>query len=99
MSDSDIPLSPRKHKITIEYCVPCDYSGHALRAAEELVRDYQHVLDHLNFRMSSGGAFEVEVDGQVLFSKRELGRHPEPGEIRRRFEEFVGEGVEVYPRG
>jgi selenoprotein W-related protein len=30
---------------------------------------------------SSGGAFEVEVDGALLFSKRSLGRHAESGEI------------------
>jgi len=30
---------------------------------------------------SSGGAFEVELDGKLIFSKRSLGRHAEPGEI------------------
>jgi selenoprotein W-related protein len=30
---------------------------------------------------SSGGVFEVTVDGSLLFSKRALRRHPEPGEI------------------
>ena len=30
---------------------------------------------------SSGGVFEVEVDGDLLFSKIKLGRFPEPGEI------------------
>ncbi len=30
---------------------------------------------------SSGGVFEVEVDGRVVFSKRRLGRHAEPGEV------------------
>ncbi len=30
---------------------------------------------------SSGGVFEVEVDGKPVFSKKALGRHAEPGEI------------------
>lgn len=30
---------------------------------------------------SDGGKFEFSVDGQLLFSKKELGRHAEPGEI------------------
>jgi selenoprotein W-related protein len=30
---------------------------------------------------SSGGVFEVTVDGQLLFSKKALRRHAEPGEI------------------
>jgi selenoprotein W-related protein len=30
---------------------------------------------------SAGGVFEVEVDGRLVFSKKKLGRHAEPGEV------------------
>ena len=29
----------------------------------------------------SGGVFEVTVDGDLVFSKKDLGRHAEPGEV------------------
>jgi selenoprotein W-related protein len=32
---------------------------------------------------SSGGLFEVTVDGKLVFSKKALGRHAEPGEVLR----------------
>jgi selenoprotein W-related protein len=32
---------------------------------------------------SSGGVFEVTVDGRLVFSKKKLGRHAEPGEVLR----------------
>jgi len=32
---------------------------------------------------SSGGVFEVEVDGRRVFSKKAIGRHAEPGEVVR----------------
>ncbi len=32
---------------------------------------------------SSGGVFEVSVDGKLVFSKKSLGRFPEPGEVLR----------------
>ena len=32
---------------------------------------------------SSGGVFEVTVDGRQVFSKKTIGRHAEPGEILR----------------
>jgi selenoprotein W-related protein len=32
---------------------------------------------------SSGGVFEVTVDGNLLFSKKAAGRHAEPGEVVR----------------
>lgn len=31
----------------------------------------------------SGGVFEVTVDGELVFSKTELDRHAEPGEVLR----------------
>jgi len=33
---------------------------------------------------SSGGVFEVSVDGRQIFSKKALGRHAQPGEIMKR---------------
>ncbi len=30
---------------------------------------------------SSGGVFDVAVDGRVVFSKHEAGRHARPGEV------------------
>jgi selenoprotein W-related protein len=35
---------------------------------------------------SSGGVFEVTVDGRPVFSKKALGRHAEPGEVLRLME-------------
>ncbi len=32
---------------------------------------------------SGGGVFEVTLDGTLLFSKKRLGRHAQPGEILR----------------
>jgi selenoprotein W-related protein len=32
---------------------------------------------------SSGGVFEVTADGRLVFSKKVLGRHAEPGEVVR----------------
>ena len=31
---------------------------------------------------SKGGVFEVVVNGELIFSKKALGRHAEPGEVR-----------------
>lgn len=98
MSDVDLTLRPKKRDVTIEYCVPCDYSADALRTAETLVRDYQHVLNRLELVMGSKGVFDVKVDGDVIFSKEEEERHPQPGEVLQRFRQVVGADVETYPR-
>ena len=36
---------------------------------------------------ASGGVFEVEVDGDLVFSKKSLGRHAEDGEVLRSIQE------------
>jgi len=38
---------------------------------------------------SSGGVFEVTVDGTLVFSKKALGRHGEPGEVARLIKEAL----------
>jgi len=32
-------------------------------------------------KKSAGGAFEVRLDGDLVFSKHESGRFPDPGEV------------------
>jgi selenoprotein W-related protein len=39
---------------------------------------------------SSGGAFEVKVDGKLVFSKKASRRHAEPGEVVRLIRGAVG---------
>jgi selenoprotein W-related protein len=39
---------------------------------------------------SSGGVFEVEVDGTRVFSKKSTKRHAEPGEVLRLIRETTG---------
>ena len=39
---------------------------------------------------SSGGVFEVAVDGELIFSKVQLGRHATPGEVLRLLKEHLG---------
>jgi selenoprotein W-related protein len=36
---------------------------------------------------SSGGVFEVKLGDDLIFSKKQLGRFPEPGEVARALEE------------
>ena len=42
-----------------------------------------------NLIPASGGLFEFVVDGTLLYSKKETGRHAEEGEIRGLFEKYL----------
>jgi selenoprotein W-related protein len=62
-----------------------------VRAASDLLTDYQHVIDSLTLTTGASGVFDVTVDGDLLYSKHETGRHAEPGEVLARFTELVGD--------
>jgi selT/selW/selH-like putative selenoprotein len=69
-----------------------------VRAAHDLLHDYQHVIAELTLVTGSQGVFEVEVDGATLYSKKATGRHAEPGEVLALFREHIVPGVTVYER-
>jgi selT/selW/selH-like putative selenoprotein len=47
--------------------------------ADEIKKNIDNVK--IEFIKGSGGVFEVEKDGQLIFSKRKEGRFPIPSEI------------------
>ena len=57
----------------------------------------QHVVETLTLITGSKGAFEVRVNNDLLYSKKQLGRHAEPGEILQLFTHLVGPDTPRYP--
>ncbi len=58
---------------------------------DELLKHYEHLIEELKLTPSDGGRFEVTVNGQLLYSKLELHRHAEPGEVLGLVRKMVGE--------
>jgi selenoprotein W-related protein len=51
--------------------------------AEQLLQHYGKDISSLTLVPSSGGRFEVSVEGELLFSKLKVGRFPDFAELRR----------------
>lgn len=66
--------------------------------ADEILTNYQHIINEFTFVTGSKGVFDFKVDGELLFSKKQLSRHANPGEILELFKEYIGPDVEPYPR-
>ena len=49
--------------------------------ADALLKDYEHLIESVALIPSDGGRFEVSVNGELIFSKLQLKRHAEAGEI------------------
>lgn len=69
-----------------------------MSAASDILGDYQHVIESLAFITGSKGVFDVRVDGELIYSKAETGRHAEPGEVLALFTEKYGDGVTKYAK-
>ena len=67
-----------------------------MSAADDLLSNYQHVIKELTMAPATGGVFEVEVDGDLIYSKKGTGRHAEPGEVLQLFTDLVGPDVPRY---
>ena len=67
-----------------------------MSAANDLLRDYQHVIAELVLITGSKGIFDVIVDGELLYSKGVTRRHAKPGEVLDLFRARYAQGVEVY---
>ena len=52
----------------------------------EILKAYEAHITSLELIPSSGGAFEVELDGQLVYSKKETNRHPAAPEIKKLIE-------------
>ena len=83
--------SASKHSLVIEFCVPCDFRPQALGLAQEVIDQWADRLSEIRLEPSSGGRFEVSLDGELVFSKAELERHAEPGEVSGLIRERIGE--------
>jgi selenoprotein W-related protein len=47
----------------------------------ELLNEFEPDIEQITLIPSSDGRFEVEVDGALVYSKMETGRHASPGEV------------------
>ncbi len=52
----------------------------------DILKAYEANITSVELIPSSGGAFEIQVDGDLIFSKKELNRHPAAPEIKKLIE-------------
>ena len=67
-----------------------------MSAISDLLSHYQHIITDIRIVMGARGVFDLVVDGTVLYSKHETGRHAEPGEVLELFTQYVGSDVPRY---
>ena len=54
------------------------------------MQKFSPFIETLTLIPSGGGRFEVVLNNDLIYSKKALGRHAEPGEVAKLFEEKTG---------
>jgi selenoprotein W-related protein len=48
---------------------------------DDLLKQFEHVIETIELVPSDGGRFEVSVNGKLIYSKLQTNRHAEAGEV------------------
>ncbi|KAM6233972.1 migration and invasion enhancer 1 isoform 1-T1 [Spheniscus humboldti] len=64
----------RRVRIVVEYCEPCGFEPTYQELASAVKEEYPDI--EIESRLGGTGAFEIEINGQLVFSKLENGGFP-----------------------
>lgn len=78
--------------VRVRYCTQCRWLTRAAWIAQELLTTFPTQIDVL-LSPGSGGVFEVALDGDVIFSRADAGRFPEPKELKQAIRDRVAPGL------
>lgn len=73
----------RQPRIEITYCAQCRFILRAGWLAQELLMTFDTELGEVALVPGTGGIFEVHVDTELIWSKKEHGRFPDSKELKQ----------------
>lgn len=72
-----------EYRVKITYCTQCRWLLRAAWMAQELLSTFDTDLQEVALVPGTGGIFEVHLNGELLFSRKEAGRFPESKELKQ----------------
>lgn len=72
-----------KPLIEIRYCTQCRWMLRAAWMAQELLTTFEQELGGVTLVPGTGGIFEVWVEGELIFSRKQAERFPESKELKQ----------------
>jgi selenoprotein W-related protein len=72
------------HKVEISYCRLCNWLLRASWMAQEMLSTFSEELSAVTLIPdSTGGVFDVRLNGELLWSRKQEGRFPDISELKR----------------
>ena len=82
-------------RVEIEYCTQCRWLLRAAWMAQERLTTFEQELGEVALIPGISGVFEVRVEGETVWSRKERGRFPEAKEIKQLVRDRVAPDKEL----
>ena len=76
-------------RIEIEYCTQCRWLLRAAWFAQELLSTFERKIGEVALIPGTGGVFEVRVDDETVWSRKDEGRFPDAKELKQRVRDRI----------
>ena len=84
--------SEPRPRIEVEYCTRCGWLPRAAWIAQEILGTFTDTVGEVALVPGHGGIFEVRVDGEAIFNRKESGRFVEPMELKQAIRDRIDPG-------
>jgi selenoprotein W-related protein len=89
-------ISAGNPQVIIRYCTGCKWLLRAAWLGQELLSTFEQELGSVTLVPdATGGVFDVRIDDQLVWSRAEQGRFPEPKEIKQVVRDIVAPGRDL----
>jgi len=88
MSAPETPAVPRP-RVAITYCRQCNWLLRAAWMAQELLSTFSDELGEVALLPATGGAFFIEVDGELIWERVRDGGFPDVKTLKQRVRDKV----------
>lgn len=68
-------------EVLIRYCLPCRYQAKAIQDADAILEEFGAELSGLQLVPGDHGVYDVELDGDLVFSLDQAERFPDAAEL------------------
>jgi len=78
-----------KHHIEIHYCIQCRWILRAAWMAQELLQTFESDIARVSLVPGSGGIFDITLNDQLIYSRKQEGQFPELKKITQRIRDVI----------
>jgi selenoprotein W-related protein len=82
-------MEDTKPRVEILYCTQCRWMLRAAWMAQELLTTFEQEIGSVALTPGAGGVFEITINGNPVWSRKETGRFPDIKELKQLVRDHV----------